>query len=66
MDDVGFSIFTGDIVDHGSSTSEDYIVYEEKQVFDAFLKEMTSSKGKKIVSLESLFSRLDFGLFCWL
>ena len=52
MDDITFTIFTGDIVAHdaGSHISEEYVEFEEKEVFEAFKAEMTNSKGGIVCS----------------
>ena len=57
MDDIEFSIFTGDIVNHGNDNqlSEDYVKFEEESVFNAFKAEMTNKKGD-IVSFPSLLA----------
>ena len=55
MDKIGFSIFTGDIVNHASDNalSEEYVKFEEQNVFNAFNAEMKNKKGG-IVSFLSL------------
>ena len=52
MDKIGFTLFTGDIVSHDNdvSVSEEYVMFEEQQVFDTFHAEMKNSNGG-IVSL---------------
>ena len=52
MDDVSLTLFTGDIVAHdsGSHISEEYVKFEEEEVFEAFKAEMTNSKGGIVCS----------------
>ena len=56
MDKIAFTLFTGDIVSHDNdvSVSEEYVMFEEQNVFDTFKAEMKNTKGD-IVSLPVLF-----------
>ena len=56
MDKIGFTLFTGDIVSHDNDVamSEEFVKFEEQNVFDTFQAEMKNSKGG-IVSIRSLF-----------
>lgn len=63
MDEVVFSIATGDIVNHDGDTaqSEEFVKVEEENVFNAFKAEMVNKHGDIVRS----FSLLNFS-YMWI
>ncbi len=58
MNNIDFTVFTGDVVNHGSddSLSEEYVMFEKQTVFRAFEVEMRNAKGEIV----SILTQTDF------